>query len=659
MAKDRSDDELVTRIRGEITDSLGYMGDTISQQREQAMEYYYSLPFGNEVEGRSQYVDSTVQDTVECIKPSLMRVFASGDEMVKFTPHGPEDVAMADQATDYVNYVFTKDNPGWEILYSWFTDALLSKNGIVKVWWDDYDEPQREEYTHLDEMEYEILVSNPDVEEIHHEEYVEEDEMMGVVAYHDVVITRRRQIGKVKIENVPPSEFLISRESKDIQSARFICHRVEKTLSELREMYPDADLDADELGAGDEDMTQFSAERLERYAFDKSARYWEGWGGDEYGEQGLRTYWLHECFLKTDYDGDGITELRKVCLVGSTVLENEEVDMVPFVSITPIKIPHKFFGLSIADLVMDIQLMKSTLMRNLMDNMYNQNFGRYAILEGQANLDDLLTQRPGGVVRVKSPNAVTPLATPALEPYSFQMLEYLDGVRESRAGVSRMSQGLNENALTSHTTATAVNAVMGAAQSRVELIARNFAETGVKDLMLRIYELLLKNQDHERVIMLRNQWVPVRPDAWNDKFDCTVSVALGSGNKDQQMAHLSRMLQFAGEAMKGGLRIVNEQNMYNLGAALVRSMGFQNVDDYLTNPANMPPQQEQPSPKEQADLMEAQIKQQELEIKAGELQLKAQKIQQEYEKLQVDSSLKQQELNLEREQNRAVAIGAT
>ncbi len=659
MANERSDDELVTRIRGEITDSLGYMGDTISQQREQAMEYYYGLPFGNEVEGRSQYVDSTVQDTVEWIKPSLMRVFASGDEMVKFTPHGPEDVAMSEQATDYVNYVFTKDNPGWDILYSWFTDALLSKNGIVKVWWDEYDEAQREEYTHLDAMEYEILVGNPDVEEMEHEEYVEEDEVMGVVAYHDVVIKRRRQVGKVKIENIPPSEFLISRESKDIQSARFICHRVEKTLSELREMYPDEDLDPDQLGSGDDDMTQFSAERLERYAFDKSARYWEGWGGEEYGEDGLRTYWLHECFLKTDYNGDGITELRKVCLVGSTILENDEIDMVPFVSITPIKIPHKFFGLSIADLVMDLQLMKSTLMRNLMDNMYNQNFGRYAILEGQANLDDLLTQRPGGVVRVKSPNAVTPLATPALEPYSFQMLEYLDGVRESRAGVSRMSQGLNENALTSHTTATAVNAVMGAAQSRVELIARNFAETGVKDLMLRIYELLLKNQDHQRVVMLRNQWVPVRPDAWNDQFDCTVSVALGSGNKDQQMAHLSRMLQFAGEAMKGGLRIVNEQNMYNLGAALVRSMGFQNVDDYLTNPANIPPQQSQPSMKDQAEMMEAQVKQQELEIKAGELQLKAQKIQQEYEKMQVDSSLKQQELNLEREQKRAVAIGAT
>jgi len=298
-------------------------------------------------------------------------------------------------------------------------------------------------------------------------------------------------------------------------------------------------------------------------------------------------------------------------------------------------------------------------MRNLMDNMYNQNFGRYAVLEGQANLDDLLTQRPGGIVRVKSPNAVMPLTTPPLEPYSFQMLEYLDGVRESRAGVSRISQGLNENALTSHTTATAVNAVMGAANSRVELVARNFAETGVKDLMITIYELLMKNQDKERVIMLRNEWVPVRPDAWKDKYDCTVSVALGSGNKDQQMSHLAQMLQFASQAMQGGLPIVTVQNMYNLGASLVKAMGFQNVEDFLTDPSKMPPKPEGPDPKQQEMQMEAQIKQKELEIKAGELQLKAQKIQQEYEKLKIDSSLKQQELDLEREQNRAVAIGAT
>ena len=652
MAKEKiTEDELLARIRDEITDSLGY-GDEISKQRETAMEYYYGQPFGNEVEGRSQYVDSTVQDTIEWIKPSLMRVFASGDDMVKFTPHGPEDVAMAKQASDYVNYVFTKDNPGWEIMYSWFTDALLSKNGIVKVWWDEYTEEQREEYHNLDEMALMSLISDEEVEVVEHTESEEDGQ-----PYHDVVIKRKSYNGKIKIENVPPSEFLISREAKDIQNARFICHRVKKTLSELREMYPDESLEVEGLTGGDEDMGAFSGEFQARHSFDNSANF--GLNEDVASEDALKTYWLHESFLKTDYDGDGIAELRKVCTVGDRVLENEAIDKTPFVSITPIKIPHKFFGLSVADLIMDLQLIKSTIMRNLMDNIYNQNFGRYAVLEGQANLDDLLTQRPGGVVRVKSPNAITPLATPALEPYTFQMLEYLDGVREARAGVSKMSQGLDENALTSHTTATAVNAVMGAAQSRVELIARNFAETGVKDLMICIYELLHKNQDRKRMIMLRNEWVPVRPDVWRDKYDCTVSVALGSGNKDQQMMHLAQMLQFAGEAMKGGLPIISMQNMYNLSASLVKAMGFQNVDDYITDPSQLPPQEDKPSPEEQAQMMESQVKQEELKIKAAEVQIKAQKIQQEYEKLKIDTSLKQQEINLEREQKRAVAIGRT
>jgi hypothetical protein len=665
MAKERiTEEELVTRIRGEVTNSLGYMGDTISKQREQAMDYYYALPFGNEVEGRSQFVDSTVSDTIEWIKPSLMRVFASGDEMVKFNPVGPEDVPAAKQATDYVNYIFMRDNPGWEIMYSWFTDALLSKNGIVKVWWDETDEWDREEYKGLTEIEFESLVSRTDVEVIEHtvveEDGVEEqmtEEMQEPVVLHDVVITRNAGKGKVVIENVPPSEFLISRESKNIQDARFVCHRVKKTLSELKEMYPDEDVDPETLGSGggDDSMMAFSAERLARYRYDNSASNFSGWGdADVADEEGLRTYWLHECYLKTDYDGDGITELRKLCVVGDKVLENDEVDFIPFISLTPIKIPHKFFGLSIADLVMDLQLIKSTLLRNLMDNMYNQNFGRFTVLEGQANLDDLLTQRPGGIVRVKSPGAVQRLDTPTLEPYSFQMLEYLDGVRESRAGISKHSQGLDENALKSHTTATAVAQVMSAAQQRVELIARNFAETGVKELMRVIYTLVQKNQDKQRVILLRNEWVPVRPDMWRDKMDCTISVGLGNGNRDQQLMHLSAILSFAGQAMQGGMNVVNEQNMYNIMAAMVKNMGFQNVGDFLTDPTQVPPE---PSSEQKAEEMEQKIKQGELQIKAAEVQIKQQRLQLDAAKLQADTAMKVAEIKLETEQKRPVGIG--
>jgi len=378
-----TEEELVGRIQSEITDSLGY-GDELSKQRETAMEYYYGLPFGNEVDGRSQFVDSTVQDTIEWIKPSLMRVFASGDDMVKFNPVGPEDVEMAKQATDYVNYVFTKLNNGWEILYNWFTDALLSKNGIVKVWWNEEEVWNREEYKGLTEIELDALINEEDVEVIAHSPYIssDADEMTGEytsTTYHDVVIKRLNSKGSIKVENVPPSEFLINREAKTIQDARFVCHRLRKTLSELREMGYDPD--PAELGSGEDVL--YNAERQARYAFDLSSNADVGNWGVGGTEESLREYWLHENYVKTDYDGDGIAELRKVCTIGSTVLANDPIDSIPFVSICPIRIPHKFFGLSVADQVESLQLIKSTLMRNLMDNMYNQNFGRCPRRTGQ------------------------------------------------------------------------------------------------------------------------------------------------------------------------------------------------------------------------------------------------------------------------------------
>jgi len=636
-----TDDDIRRRIEDEVTEALGY-GDELSQQRAEAMAYYYGSEMGNEVEGRSHYVDSTVQDSIEWIKPSLMRVFASGDELVQFQPTNPNDVEGAKQATDYVNYVLQSQNNGWEILYNWFTDALLQKNGIIKVWWEESEAWQREEYQNLTDVELESLVMDDAVEVVEHDEIPTE---MG--AMHNVVIKRFMTDGMVKVANVPPEEFLINREAESIEDARFVCHRVRKTLTELREMY--GDVDAEDLTGGDIlDNYTFDTERAARYMFDNSAMPSPI---DNTGvEDALREYWLLESFMQTDYDNDGIAELRKVCTVGDKILSNEPVDSIPFISITPIKIPHKFFGLSIADLTIPLQQIKSSIMRNLLDNMYNQNFGRFAVLEGQANLDDLLTARPGGIVRVKSPNAVTPLATPALEPYTFQMLEYIDQIRESRAGVSRTSQGLNENALTSHTTATAVNAVMTAAQSRVELIARQFAETGVKDLMCTIYELLLKNMDRKRVVKLRDQWVEVDPSSWNDKMDAKVSVALGHGNKDQQIMQLTSLVQMASQ--QSGSPMIQPENMYNLTASLLKAMGYQNVDDYITPPDRQQPPQ--PDPIQQATLKAMEVEDQ---VKQGELEVKKMKVQNEIEETKMDAQFKMVEMEMEADRDAPVKIG--
>ncbi len=644
MSDPVTEEEIVSRIDSEISEALGF-GDDVSEQRREAMRYYFAMPLGNEVEGRSQYVDSTVQDTIEWIKPSLMRVFASGDELVKFEPNNPDEVDMASQATDYVNHVLQNQHNGWEIMYQWFTDALLQKNGIIKVWWDEYDEYVREEYNNLNDLEFESLMSDKEVEVIEHDEYGGEDGQF----YHDVVVKRSQYNGRVSIENIPPEEFLINRDAKTIEDARFICHRVRKTLSELRQMYPD--IDPEELKGGDMGSVSWNNENTERYAFDNSGNYYPQQSNAAH-EEALQEYWLYESFIRTDYDGDGIAELRKVCTVGNTILSNDEIDNMPFISLTPIQISHKFFGLSVADLVMPLQKIKSVLMRNLLDNMYNQNYGRFAVLEGQANLDDLLTARPGGIVRVKSPNAVTPLATPPLEPFVFNMVQYLDEVRESRAGVSKMSQGMNDDALTSHTTATAVNAVMTAAQSRVELIARNFAETGVKDLMCKIYELLVKNMDKKRVIKLRDQWVDVNPRSWAERMDATVSVALGHGNKDQQVAQLTQLTQMAMGQQANGSPMVSPENLYNLQASLLKSMGYQNVNDYLT-----PPQMQQPSPPDPMQEAQLQALNVDTQVKQGELEVKKMKVQNDINETKMEAKFKMAELAIEDKQKRAVKIG--
>jgi len=644
-----TNEELVSRIESEVTEALGF-DDKLQEQRDKAMSYYYSEPFGNEVDGRSQFVDSTVQDSIEWIKPNLMRVFASGDELVQFTPHGPEDVQVAEQATDYVNYVVTKDNDGWSILYSWFTDALLQKNGTVKVFWEDKETTERDEYKGVTAIEVEALLMDDDVD-IAEQETVGVNEM-GEETY-DIATVRTKEDGRIKIENVPPEEFIINRDAKTIEDARFVCHRATLTLSQLREMYPDEDLDSEDISGGqiDSDNVLWSAARQARHSFDGTDSPF----GDAPSEDSLQEYYLYETYIRTDWDGDGIAELRQICIVGDKVLTNEAVDHVPFITLTPIKIPHKFYGLSVADLVMPLQNIKSTLMRNLLDNMYNQNFGRYAVLEGQANLDDLLTARPGGIVRVKSPNAVMPLATPALEPYTFQMLEYIDGIRESRAGVSKYSQGMSDDALTSHTTATAVNAVMTAAAARVELIARQFAETGVKDLMKRVYQLLVINQDQERMVRLRNNWVPVDPSSWRDDMDATVSVALGQGNKDQQVAQLNAVLGLASQAQAAGNPMVGPQNMYNISASLLKAMGYQNVDDYLT-----PPQMQQPpppNPEAQKAQAEMQKDQMEVQIKQGKLQLDQQEFEHKKAMDQMELRLKAAELQSEVDEGRPIKVG--
>lgn len=671
MARKMTKNELSAKVEQELNSASGASQTKLSEQRADAMDRYHGKKYGNEQEGRSQIVTRDVADVIEWIMPSLMKIFTGGDKVVQFEPQGPEDTKMAKQATDYVNYTIMRQNHGFSILYSWFKDALIQKNGIIKHYWDDTTKVTKEEYKNLTEEEFTVLLMDDSVEVKEH------TANEGEQVLHDVVIERTTESGQVRIENVPPEEFLINKYAKSIEDARFVAHKVKRTKSELLSQgYPKAKIEKAFEGGED----NYNLERLARFNHEGDSMY------DDI-DDGV---WVAECYMYVDFDNDGIDELRKITMVGDEILDNEVVDSVPFSSLTPIPMPHKFYGLSIYDLISDLQLIKTTLMRNLLDNMYLTNNGRYEVVEGQVNLDDLMTSRPGGIVRVRTPGAVTPLATPQLDQNSFNMLGYLDSIREERTGVSKNSMGLSEGGLKSHQTATGVAQVMSAAQQKIELIARVFAETGMKELATSVYQLVQKYESPEKIVRLNNEWVTMYPGEWKEKMDCTAQVGLGFGNKDMNLMHLGQLaqtLQMIGQHPGAGM-MIKPKNVYNLVAAQIKAMGMKNVDDFITDPGDGDMKPQGPSPEEQARQMEMQLKSEELKIKMQKLQtesalkqqemqleselaqqelnLRAQEAQvnmqikaQELEIKKADLALKQQELILEREQERPVAIGPT
>ncbi len=658
MAKKMTDDELASKLSNEIESASGNFNTELSEQREDAMKYYLGEKFGNEIEGRSEIVTTDVRDTIEYIMPSLMRIFTTHNNVAEFEPQGPEDVEMAQQATDYVNYVFNKQNNGFKVLYDAFKDALISKTGVIKHFWEEKTEVSKENYTNLTEIEYQSILANDDMEVIEHTEVIIQKQQVDdfgnlispAIVEHDVKVKKTKTDGQVRVLSVPPEEFLVSRRATSVEDASFVCHRVKKSVSDLiLEGYPKSLVD--ELPSYTQNNAEFNEERIARFSYDDDSS-----PGDE-GEGPSRKVWLEECYMHIDYDNDGIAELRKITKGGHIILDNEEIDSIPFSTICPLPIPHKFHGMSIADTVQDIQLIKSTIMRNLLDNMYLTNNARYAVLAGQVELDDLLSSKPGGIVRMRAPGAVTALPTPQIQPYAFQMVQYLDGIREERSGVSKMSQGLNPDVLTSHVTSGAISAATESAMQRIELIARIFAETGIKDLFRNIYSLVQRYEDRQKMAYLNGKFVPIDVSRWKEKLNCTVNVGVGSGSqqsKTQTMGSIMQIIQ--GLVQNGGMgSIVTPENIYNAVSEFIAQSGYKNADQFISNPAMMPPKPPpEPTLDEKVAQQKAQVELQKLQLQAQELQidteLKAQELKLKQEEAAINLALKQQELQIKKSQ---------
>jgi hypothetical protein len=605
------DMEIIAQIEQQESIAYGVNDSSLSDDRAEAIDYYLGQPFGNEEEGRSQVVSYDVQDTIESALPQLLKVFVAGDKVVQFDPKGPEDQEAADQETDYINHIVMEKNEGFKVFYVWFKDALLSKNGYVKVYSEEEEEEEEYEYKGLTDAQLQMLASDDKTEVLEHTAYPDPSINMDVIyqqaamngvdpatvmqpMLHDVKLKVTESKTEIYVDNVAPENMMISVEvsGPNLQDATFVQHREVMQLASIAEAF-DKPL---------EYIKSIMSDVRDTFEEESNAR-------DIYDEEYDRAIAPEEGLVKDTYiklDG----ERHRVVVLGNTILYKEKCEYVPFACITPMIMPHRHIGRSYADLTMDIQLIKSTLIRGQLDNMYLANNGRYAISD-RVNLDDMLTSRPGGIVRVEGDpmSGIMPLSHPPLPASSFGMVEYMDSMKEKRTGITAYNQGLDANSL--NKTATGVAQIMNASQQRIELVARTFAETGVKELFKLVHHLVRTTLTKPDIIRLRNKWVEVDPREWKARKDLSISVGLGAGNKDQQLAHLMSIINMQKEAINAGL--TSPEKIYNALAKLTQNAGFKNPEEFWVNPANMPEQEGQQQQPSEAEIMiqgQLQIEQQ-------------------------------------------------
>lgn len=592
------DTELQSLIRAKRSAAVNYMDTEFRRARIEAMKFYRGDALGDEEEGMSTVVSRDTMEAIEGTMPSLMRPFVSGDEIVRFEPRGPEDEEACKQASEYLNYIFFQRNDGFKIVYDTMKDGLMLRLGVAKVVWDDYADVGVESYKALTPQEFEMLMADTAVEVLG-QPGIDEDGIFCRV--------KRKGNGKACVYAIPPDEFLFERQLAKLEDATYLAHRRRMMVADLIGMGFDKERVVN-LPVGD--TPDFDQERLVRFQQEQIIQQ------EQSNDPMSRVVWVTETFIKVDFDGDGWPEWRRVMSAGAgdEILLNEEVDDHPFAVWTPIPWPHKLVGLSLHDMTRDVQLMKTALQRELMNNLYLTNRPMREVVEGQVNIDDLLSPRVGGIVRVKQPGAMREVVTPNASAAAFQAIEYIDTVREQRTGVTRYNQGMDANSL--NKTATGISAIMNASAQRMELVARQYAEF-LRDVMKKLLAVVQKNAPEADVIKLRGQWVPMNPREWSDQFDCTVSVGLGTGDKQQKAAMLMQVLQvqrevLAGQAQGafGGQTLVTPENLFNTLKRLVEFNDLKGVEAYFTDPAGQEQAPQQGPDPAQMQQMQAQAEQQ-------------------------------------------------
>ena len=584
-----SQQDIQSAIKTAIQSAIDYVDSDIADQRERAQSYFDGNVDLDHEEGRSRVVSTKVRDVVRGAKPSLMRIFMSNNKFVEFTPKGPEDVANAEQATAYTHWVFNKVG-GYNVLSNAIHDSLVKKVGIVKVWWNQETIAKTYTYENLSDQEVQVLVNKEGVEVVEHRQEIEmemdEFDIEIERNVHHMVITHKYEEGEMVIEGVPPEEFFIDGSAKSIDDAYICCHRSEKRAGDLVAMGIDQDV-VDNLNGSDNDSLIGNVEKIQRFG--------DAVQDDESVENdpSMRLVLVTEAYLRIDAEGDGIPTLHKFLCGGTDyeVLEMEPWDKAPFADFHVDPEPHAFYGRSLAELVINDQDTTTSVLRGILDNVALVNTPRLEVNEDLVEMDDVLNNEIGAIIRSEQIGSINPLTVPFVAGSTLPALQYLDMLVEEKTGISKMSMGLNPDML-QNTSATAAALTAQAGAGQVEVMARNLAE-GTKRLFQLMLHVAVKNSPDEQMMRLNGQFVPVDPAIWDSSMDMEINVGLGTGQEDAKAAALMQTFQTQQQIWQtygpqNGL--VSMTQMRNTLSDTLALSGFNNADRYY---APMNPETEQ------------------------------------------------------------------
>lgn len=645
-----TDKELISIIQSHRADSLGVEDGELTNERAEALNRYHGRPYGNEMEGRSAIVSRDLSEAVDWAMPAIMRIFTQSGSVAEFDPVSQEDEAQAEIETDYVNQVIMKDNAGWLVLHDAIKDTLLLKNGYVKHWWEVTEKIEEPKYRGLVIEEVQKLMQDlqADGAEVQIKAQ-EEHQIMGAngpMSVFDLDLKITRKLGKVVLEAIPTEEIRVSRKCRgSLQDSPFVEHVTRKTRSDLIELGMDREF-VENLPAYADNITGTQRTSRDSVSDETSAL------GHAFNDRSMDEIEYCEAYIKVDWDGDGVAELRRVVTVGNEIPEGDEWnEPIPEVAITGFvakRVPHRHVGESLYDDLADLQLIKTTLLRQLLDNVYSTNNNQWLVNE-RVNLADFMVSLPGGVKRIEGMDPVQSAvqaiqATPIVQQI-LPVVDYIDGIKESRTGISKSMTGLDPDSL-NDVTKGAFMENMNRASQKIEMITRLIAESGVKEMVLRVHSLLIRYQDKQRVMRMKGKYIPCNPQEWRERTDLTVKVGLGTGNEEDRQRKLMMVAQMQRD-MLGPQGMVDAPHAFALFSDVAKALGFDMPDKYALSPQSPEFQKKManppPNPVVMAEQAKAQAAMQIEQVKsqaAGQIeQLRAQaKLQEVQANLELQAS---------------------